>query len=261
MNRSSGRRPDSRTPYCPPWSESAWRLGSSRLPNAWWTGVCGLRIRGWISTRRRPAGRSWPRRTGRTEDAAMPLRRGRGGLGRMGIGSSSAPMRCSASARCGDEDAAREAAAIFERLRRRPLRRARGVGARLASPSAAGVGAGRRRALLGLRQLGGREARRRGGRRARTPRSRRGRTRSCISRRTTIPATMTGARPGSSPGTASRSSVVIAASRSSCSSTDASANPMAVRPLGVVLVVAEVERRERRDRSRDADRVRGFERR
>ncbi len=71
-----------------------------------------------------------------------------------------------------------------------------------------------------------------------------------------MPATITGARPGSIPGTASRSLGRHRREALELLLDGRERNTVAVRTRGVVLGVAEVERGERRHRSGDADRAR-----
>ena len=98
-----------------------------------------------------------------------------------------------------------------------------------------------------------RRARCRAGGRARSLERRRGRSARSTSRTIVAPATITGARPGSSAGRRRRSSSGSDASRASCSSTACEREHVPVHALAVVLLEPEVERRERRHRARDAD--------
>ena len=75
------------------------------------------------------------------------------------------------------------------------------------------------------------------------------------------PATITGARPGSSAGTRRRSASGSAASRASCAVDGGARSRWPWTRSRVVLGEPEVERRERRHRAGDADRAPGCERR
>ena len=124
---------------------------------------------------------------------------------------------------------------------------------RLRGRLAAGVGAGRCLALFGLGQLAASSAA--PSRMSCSLTSRASRPKwSSASSRITAPATITGARSGSSAGIWRRSAVGTEARRSSLRGHPLARKAMAVDPVGVVLRELEIEGGNRSDRPRDADR-------